>query len=687
MPTIPVLNNGLLPQTSNAPSFARDNLARPTVNLSGAIGAVGRLADTAGAPVLMSDALAAPAGAVAGLGRAIDQAGGVVEALMVKRREAKVKNQTFDNEMAMAEAANKLAEFQRKNQTDPDSWEAYRQTVVAGLEKSFATNDKLLPETRDHLTRKLREFDVSTAGRTFEDSSKMTFSLARSAYFAEMDRAADTGDRASWDRSAGEAAEKGYAYPHEIENGRQQFDARQESKQRQATAEADKAYISGLVSTAMVDNAGWLDRNRKPGPGDNVENWMRARSLIEANARDEAGFAITDATGMIAKGQITVPSEIDALEMPGLNLEMRASLKKSLAGFDHRAALEEQRVNGEKNFLAAWQNARSWQGGTTPEKVQEYFKIVEGVRYGVPEEHQERIIAALNQKMNLTTRPAEPEPEAEQAATRAIGALWDDGTFNGGKPMRKFNAATGLMEEDTAATFAAGGVEGAVKIRVRKYLEAHPETRPEDVPDIVRMLLPDGLRASTLRNLQGSLNFGGVQVPKSGDIGQAKVTVFGGPRDPDDNGLSAFGGKTGPGGREGVAVPEKILKHVLGDDRKKWEAASVEATLPDGRKFTLPIADLGTAERVWKRDGQPVMDLTEGAVKTLGGSVIYDRKGNMRDVKGIKGASFRIVAPGLQPVPFDPGAGENTVFAPTPAGAPFSSTDEIDPEDITLPPQ
>jgi len=113
-----------------------------------------------------------------------------------------------------------------------------------------------------------------------------------------------------------------------------------------------------------------------------------------------------------------------------------------------------------------------------------------------------------------------------------------------------------------------------------------PASEPA-LPDIPGINDPDG----TL------FNFGGRGY--GADWGPATATVFGGANDPDDNGLSAFGGRTGAGGKEGVAIPAKVLQQVYGGTKKDWEGNPVEITLADGRKSVLPVVDLGTAERIW----------------------------------------------------------------------------------------
>jgi hypothetical protein len=170
--------------------------------------------------------------------------------------------------------------------------------------------------------------------------------------------------------------------------------------------------------------------------------------------------------------------------------------------------------------------------------------------------------------------------------------------------------------------------------------------------DIDGLLGTPGEPPATSRLPAQSSTFGGIPILPPGRFYQdAKATVFGGRNDPADNGKSAFGGTTGAGGREGVAIPHDILKATFPGKDKAWFEKNVRVAVrtADGRKAVMPIADLGTAEWVWKKNGKPTLDLTPGAVKQLGGSVIYDDGGKMSGVKGIGNLSFALTTDNAGP--------------------------------------
>ena len=152
--------------------------------------------------------------------------------------------------------------------------------------------------------------------------------------------------------------------------------------------------------------------------------------------------------------------------------------------------------------------------------------------------------------------------------------------------------------------------------------------------------------------------FGGQIVKPAGEAYQgAAATVFGGKNDAEDNGKSALGGDTGPGGREGCAIPQDILSksfpnHVeivngsVTPEGKEWVARNVRAVVrgPDGAAHVLPVADFGTAEHVWQKNGRPTLDVTEGAAKQLGGQVVYRKGGKQEGLTGLDRLDFAVVS-------------------------------------------
>ena len=150
---------------------------------------------------------------------------------------------------------------------------------------------------------------------------------------------------------------------------------------------------------------------------------------------------------------------------------------------------------------------------------------------------------------------------------------------------------------------------------------------------------------ATFRKSTGQ-NVGGQPIKAPGGVYQnAAATVFGGKNDPADNGLSAFGGTTGEGGREGVAIPQKLLAAKFPGKAKPWLATNVRTVVraPNGTMRVLDLADLGTAEWVWEKNKRPTLDLTPAAAQMLGGEVVY-QNGKMTGLKGLDNLNFAVVS-------------------------------------------
>lgn len=162
---------------------------------------------------------------------------------------------------------------------------------------------------------------------------------------------------------------------------------------------------------------------------------------------------------------------------------------------------------------------------------------------------------------------------------------------------------------------------------------------------------------ATLQNIQKS-SFGGQPVrPPGGTYTGAIPTVFGGKKDPGDEGINYLGKPTGKGGIEGTAIPQALLHDKfpdkvtvrdgkIPDAQKQWIDKNVRTVVrgPDGRMHVMPVADLGTAEKVWSDKGRPTLDLTEGAARQIGAKPTYDKNGIMRGLTGVSTVDFSVVS-------------------------------------------
>lgn len=270
-------------------------------------------------------------------------------------------------------------------------------------------------------------------------------------------------------------------------------------------------------------------------------------------------------------------------------------------------------------FQAADSSARDWQRLALAQQQQANAMAQQLVENKKAQQAQD-----FNQMLALMKREDDTS-RFEQQNSR----LW--AAQNSQDILGNYNAVTGRMG---AATSRYNQILDARRLQQQQQYNDDPLALPELGGSTGTSTTEPALPSiPSIDDPQGGplFNFGGRTYGQ--DWGPATATVFGGQNDPEDNGLSAFGGPTGSGGREGVAIPAKVLQQTIGGTKSDWERAGAEVTLADGTKTVLPIADLGTAERIWERNQGPTLDLTPGAVGSLGGTVITDRNGRQTGVR------------------------------------------------------
>jgi hypothetical protein len=117
------------------------------------------------------------------------------------------------------------------------------------------------------------------------------------------------------------------------------------------------------------------------------------------------------------------------------------------------------------------------------------------------------------------------------------------------------------------------------------------------------------------------------------------ASIFG-YRDPEDNGVGAWGTSTNNTTTVGVSLPISVLTSVFGNaDAAKGKV--IEVYNPNtGKTVLAPIVDKGPSTNVTNG-----LDNTAGTVLALGGSITYDKNGNAIGTSGIENVSYRVLSP------------------------------------------
>lgn len=448
--------------------------------------------------------------------------------------------------------------------------------------------------------------------------------------------------------------------------------------QKEQEAEMIRARREIVEQNAAAAPALWLERNQEPGDMD-PDDWQAGQAMARQVQSAQVDSAATELADAMAQGDVKTDADIKRIAANRLRPAALAEVKSNLKNMQSDAWRSENLSQDGvmKNFGLLLSEAEKYDKAQDPDGSK-YAGLVFRIKTLMPEELRGEITQPLARKWNPGNGPDVPEP-IKGLVRETLRNWFEDGKFGVTKkqvplapedPGYYPNTKKMKWVDDPPARDAAATRRAQTEMEMSKWLKENPnasakEAKEQLLRSSTAALLPGDVSAllrkpppappavdPATRLKEIGMRFGGMRVPPTGELGAPHLTVFGGPNDPDDNGLSAFGGATGPSGREGVAVPEKILRHFYGGDKDTWEQVQVEATMPDGTKQVLPIADLGTAEWVWKKNGQPVMDLTEGAVEQLGGDVIYGKNGTLKGVKGLDGVKFRLLPLNTQNPPF-----------------------------------
>lgn len=404
-----------------------------------------------------------------------------------------------------ADIANLIA-----NEPDPRKWSQIAEREALQSEKLWLADD-LSPDARAAIEAKSSMWRSRMVAQTTRAGFEQTMQNVAGEYEKRRIQSVQAGDRDLAIQQVDDMERNGLIDPGRAERLRMQTGEEVDAAQKQATYDA---HFGALTS----DPTGWKEANPEPWDGDE-QLWQKLKNQADAREREVSAAAVDQVQEMIASGDLDVPEEIDIIRMPGLTPALRESLKSDLLAFDKSKSDAEKRENGDRNWQEAWKKAREWQGGSSDKAAQEYQQMTRAIRYGVPEDQQGKVIELLYRKMGLEAKPA-AAPEVVKAADKILDSYWSDGTFNGGKPMTRFDVVSNRDVTDYAATRQAAGVEASVRQKVNNYLKQNPNTKPEEVPDIVRKMLPDGVRASLFRKLQN--DFFSPQGPANTDAANAR---------------------------------------------------------------------------------------------------------------------------------------------------------------------
>jgi hypothetical protein len=567
-----------------------------------------------------------------------------------------------------------LAELNLKLQKESDPAEFTRQTDALLSQLKGGIDPSLPPAVRDRLTREYSEFaDRAMIGAAAE-SAKLAQKRARLALDNDVQMAANTGDRDLYMKARQTATDSGILLPEEAVAMDREFSTRAIYQQLASKIDADPAAMEDLLEDTSSPEARAAVEQLGP---ENLER-LRRQAHIAANAeRAELWDGVLNQALNDGPDQVILAKEeLRRLAEEGsISPEQRAAYLNAYHG-ETPPPFDPQIYNEAFGAISTYDPANDPTGATLAQLRGSLATLQ------LPKES----VAELRDRLNDRAKPENP------AAHKLSGdfAKLTKESFDGGRFGNWFSYRDHDDDWRTVdakvINFADYGRALATKRRFTDTFETWLRNQGDEVDPVKaqetydqlfeRIVLDNddpaaaplvpgapplidfgrdvdkllGTPATGAGKETGATTgakpatFGGQPVRPPGVFYRnARPTIFGGTKDPADNGLSAFGGTTGEGGREGVAIPLDILKATFPGKDKAWFAENVRAVVKtdDGRSAVLPLADLGTAEHIWQKNGRPVLDLTPGAVKQLGGRPIY-KDGKLAGIANIGSVSFAL---------------------------------------------
>lgn len=305
-----------------------DTQRRPTVNNGAVASAVGELANAQRQPGVPMELAKNGLGAV---GDALAQAGSVIGALAIKRKQAESDIQIAEADAAMTV---KMSDFDRIKAENPNpaKWEPEFRKGFVEFREGLLANEDLNDGAREAIKLRLVRFEGQALASVASQATTKTFGLAQSATQANLDRYTEAQDEAGFVQTLDHGAKSGYLFPHQVEAAKQQFQREGERKQLKAKADALDAAENDVITFAQGQGeAAAIDHiDSLPFEASKKET---LKNIARRTSRTYDGQAQDFVLDGITSGDIKTGERIDEIAQGSAHLSPRVveSMKAHLA--------------------------------------------------------------------------------------------------------------------------------------------------------------------------------------------------------------------------------------------------------------------------------------------------------------------------------------------------------------------
>jgi hypothetical protein len=597
------------------------------------------------APGVSARAVAAPAIALGNLAQGIANAGEAFHNTAVRLQ--KVENARLVSEKRQ-QLARSYAEHQASLQTDPDPSSRMQKTqAFLANAKGMMDDENLAPAARDELRQHFDGFATDAFIKQTAQSASLGLQRAAATFKNEVSLAEQNMDSAAGEAAIDQAGAAGVLLPEEVETAKRSLGQNITYNQRRAEIAKDP------LAAEKAANA----------PDFAPELTPQQRAALQNEAEQQANRYRSDFTNdIIISGQSPTLEDLAAMEAAG-QIDKSTHARWAVKIRSNVQPVHDPAIYEESFALISKYDPAQDPSGRVLAQIRNQI-----ASQSLPDADVKTLNEKLNDRFNPATSAA-PKAKLSSQFTEKIGTDFTRGDFGKyrfpidhdnnpstapitpiskddydkawklrGEFSEQWRAALDALPDDASFDQINSAYEGLKKsFKDKKPLPELNFTKPSTL----------GFDPEKTYEKATGKTFGGQAIKAPGiPYTGAGATIFGGPNDPADNGKSAFGGATGPGGKEGVAIPQSLMAAKFPGRDKKWIEKNTRTVVrgPDGLYHVLPVVDYGTAEWVWNRAGRPTLDLTEGAVKALGGKPQYTGGGKLRGVSGLPSLDFAVVS-------------------------------------------
>jgi hypothetical protein len=523
MPQIPLIpGTNLLP---NLPAPVLDRERRPTVDNSGVIEAVGRLAKS-GAQPMVPDSLAAPYKALGAVGEAVAQAGDVMSAIAVQHQKNRdtiaIRNAEDKRDAAFAEFS-----LAREKEPDPSKWsdlfDTYAQKATSEIGKEKMSNRaKVEVERRNHRWVNLTRIEVARA------SVSKTADRARQINEDGLELAIQTQNSERFEAELTEAISNLRINENLAGRYRERYKQVGEQQALEQKAKVFKGALSTATDFAVKNGVDLALRNIDGNAfGDfDAEQKLVLAETVRRAGRDQTSRVMESVMNGIAKGDSEADLKLKVQGNPhvsdALFSQMNEERKRWTLATQANADAEDRRVNGTKNSVELFDRIQHAQptGDETKDKA-DFFTLASEIRRRVPEESSGLLNQVLYQKYWQKPMELQPREEVMKYFHERVGGLF--GPTGGRIPYRREGSkevsyrdpqtgVTVTQREDTSVEDPEKRERAlAEKTRVIIALNDAAKKHPQDFQKIETAekhyleALPEGRLGAALEDLRRSL--------------------------------------------------------------------------------------------------------------------------------------------------------------------------------------